>query len=46
MVEAAQKEGIEAVITEGTRVNEQKGNTENDVFDRVCARSFRDFPIK
>jgi ribonuclease J len=35
MVEAAQKEGTEAVITEGTRVNEQKGNTESDVFNRV-----------
>jgi len=35
MVEAAHEEGIEAVITEGTRVSEQKGNTENDVFNRV-----------
>ncbi len=35
MVEAATAEGIDVVITEGTRVDEQKGNTENDVFNGV-----------
>jgi len=35
MVEAASKEVIDVIITEGTRVSEQKGNTETDVFTRV-----------
>ncbi|MBN1682672.1 MBL fold metallo-hydrolase [Candidatus Bathyarchaeota archaeon] len=35
MVDAAIDEGVDILITEGTRVNEVKGNTEQNVFDKV-----------
>jgi len=35
MIEIASKEKVDMVITEGTRVNEKKGNTELDVFSGV-----------
>jgi ribonuclease J len=35
MIDSASEENIEAVIVEGTRINEETGNTETDVFNEA-----------